>query len=250
MRMIGLIATCLLLARLPAVGQVGGPALAANAKGAPAAEKKPEARPMKIAYLDLTRVLKGYERSRELNGELNELRSRLRKERDERVARVRRYEQEIEQLVAGSPERLQLEDKRRAAIIAHREAEMKAAQDENRSVVVALTQVYNDVWQEVQAIARERDLDMVIKTQSPEGRPNLAKDLTLQISLQFVLYSKAEHDLTADIVKRLNEKRAAARKRTKAGTEPDGAKTRREKAPEKKSDKVPAKPSGKAAEER
>lgn len=214
-------------------------AAAATEKIAARAENKDRPRVMKVAYLDLTRVLKGYQKWRDFDKELREFRSNLSKKKDERIARIMRYRREIEQLVAGSPERMQLEEKHQAAARALQEFELKARQSLNSRFVRGLGRVYAEIRQEATAIARERDLDMVIKTQCPEREARAANDLTLQIAFQTVLYAKAEHDLTAEVIKRLNEKHVATRE--KARKAPSAS----DKSPKAPSKKAPPAPAGK-----
>ena len=68
-----------------------------------AGPKESGARPLKVGYIDLTRVLKEYPKQQELEGEIKKLQDNLNRDGQIRIAEVNRLRQEIEQLAKGTP---------------------------------------------------------------------------------------------------------------------------------------------------
>ena len=78
-----------------------------------------------------------------------------------------------------------------------------------------LNQLFGEVLQEVAAIAKEGDYDLIIKDQSPDPAVNNRTDAVLQLGQRVVLYAKPEYDLTSVVIRRLNDKYAAEQKKKK-----------------------------------
>ena len=76
-----------------------------------------------------------------------------------------------------------------------------------------LNVLFDDVVQEIEAQAKEDNFDLVIKEQSLERNVTSPGEAILQIGQKVVLYSKPEYDLTASVLKRLNEKYEAEQKK-------------------------------------
>jgi Skp family chaperone for outer membrane proteins len=80
-----------------------------------------------------------------------------------------------------------------------------------------LNELFDDVTGEVEAVAKERNFDLVVKDQSLEKNVTNPGEAILQIGQRVVLYSKPEYDLTALVLKRLNERyEADLKKETRA----------------------------------
>lgn len=174
-----------------------------------AAPKVIEARPLKIGYIDLTRVLKGYDRRRDTEKDLMELRGSLGGRERALVAEIGRYEGEINQLAMGTPEREDLEKKHQAKLRAFGEFRKENYAVLNQRFVSTIESLYGDVVLEVEALGREQEFDFIIKDQSAEAPAPTHDAIVLQISKRIVLYSKPEYDFTAEITERLNRKYAA-----------------------------------------
>ncbi len=166
---------------------------------------------LKIGYVDLGRTLRQYHKRQELEQNLRVLQASLSEENEAKVSEWQKYRQEIEQLVAGTPDRLELEEKHRKASIELEKLRRISVDRLNEEFVDMIEQLYGDIEREVEIIGREKDLDFVLKDQSRERRARTRDEAVLQISQRIVLYSKPEHDLTALVVQRLNMRYAAVR---------------------------------------
>jgi len=164
--------------------------------------------PMRIGYVDISRVLNSHPRREEFQKALLELRQSLEKDIQTRMEEVNRLRGEIEQLAEDSPERRDREEKLRQRL-----AEAERAGRENRDLLSAraasmLRALYDEVVADVQAVGKEGDFDLILKDQTSEGTPGLRDQAVLQISQRVVLYSKPEYDLTERVIARVKARYA------------------------------------------
>lgn len=182
-------------------------------------------RGMKIGFVDLTRALEKYERRVVLEKELQELHDTLSRQDDVSTKELRRVTDEMEQLAMGSPERVEMEGRRRK-LAADLETFRRTSMEKlNKRYVDMILQLYTRIVQETDAVARERDYDMVIKDQTMEPEVGRRGEVVLQMSQRVVLFSKPEYDLTNSVIERLNAAFQAEQKKTGGAPAP---------APEKK----------------
>ncbi|MGO8704904.1 MAG: OmpH family outer membrane protein [Candidatus Brocadiia bacterium] len=194
---------------------IGAPgARAQEAAKAPAGEAAaPAAHALKIGYVDISRVWNEYRRRGDFDNDYKELRLELTKEDRTRAEEIARFNAQIEKLSMGTPERLDLEEKVKTMSKEADEFRRKATEDLNSRFVSMLNQLFGEVLQEVAAIAKEGDYDLIIKDQSPDPAVNNRTDAVLQLGQRVVLYAKPEYDLTSVVIRRLNDKYAAEQKK-------------------------------------
>ena len=175
---------------------------------ATAAADEPGARPLKVGYIDLTRVLKEYPKREKLENELRTLQDEVRRDGETRVAEVNRLRQEIEQLAKGTPERIDLERKAQNALV-----ELQKFNQESQKLVEArmaemLRALYKDVTVEVTRIGQEGGYDFILKDQAIERAALNRRQLVFDISQRLVLYAQPQYDISDAVIKRLREKYA------------------------------------------
>ena len=198
-----ILATVLALALcVPALFAADPPETAADAQAIPQ-------RAIKIGYIDLTRVLKGYDRRRDTEKDLVALQGSLGAQERALITEVRRYEGEINQLAMGTPEREDLEKKHQVKIEELGEFRKENYALLNQRFVSTIESLYGDVVRETEALGREGEFDFIIKDQSAEAPAPTHDAIVLQISKRIVLYSRPEYDLTAKVTERLNRKYVA-----------------------------------------
>jgi Skp family chaperone for outer membrane proteins len=161
---------------------------------------------LKIGYADLTRVLDQYERRFDLEAKLKNIQATLSDQDRSRIQAISKIEQEMGQLAMGSPERLDMDQKYRESIAETEQFRRQSHEKLNQEYVTMLQCLFQDVLAEVDVLAKERDLDFVIKDQSSDEQPLTRPEVILQLSQRVVLYAKPEYDLSEEIIKRLNEK--------------------------------------------
>lgn len=161
---------------------------------------------LKIGYVDMTRVLEQYERRPVLEKQLRDLQNSLSTEDRSRVEELSKMEKEMEQLALGSPERLALNEKYRQSVATTEEFRRKGHEQMNQEYVKMLQSLFQDAVEETGRVGREKEYDFIIKDQSAAEQPRTQPEVILQLSQRVVLYSKAEYDLTDEIVRRLNAK--------------------------------------------
>ena len=168
----------------------------------PAATQAQE--PLKIGCVNLTAVLKEYDRRKEMENDLRNVTLSLRRDLESRMAKINRYRDEIEQLAEGSAERRALEDEARAALARYQQAAQENREMFDRQSALMMAGLYEDILREVEALAKEEGYDMVLKNQVSELEPMSHDQAVLQISQRVVLYSKPEHDISEALIARLN----------------------------------------------
>ena len=166
------------------------------------------ARPLKVGYVDLTRVLKAYQRRQDMEDEFRKQQASLNRDAQSRVDEVKRLRGELQQLARGTPERLELEEKAKAAYMALDRTRLEHRKTLNVRLGSMLRELHGDVVRKVEIIGREGGYDFILKNQSFEKPASGHRQTLLQISQQIVLYSKPEYDISDMVIKRLNEKYA------------------------------------------
>jgi Skp family chaperone for outer membrane proteins len=211
-----------LIAVLAAV--IGAPcARAADATKPPANDAAaPAAHASKIGYVDISRVWSEYRRRGDFDNDYKALRLDLANLDRTRTDEIARYNREIEKLAMGTPERLELEEKRKTAVSETEEFRRKGAEELNAKFISMLNLLFGEVLKEIEAVAKDGDYDLIIKDQTPDPNVSDRADAILQLGQRVVLYARPEYDLTSAVIKRLNDKYEAAKK-TKE-TAPDSRK--------------------------
>lgn len=175
---------------------------------------------LKIGYADLTRVLDEYERRFDLEAKLKNIQSTLGDQDRSRIQAIGRMEQEMDQLAMGSPERMEMDQKYRESIAEAEQFRRQSHEKLNQEYVTMLQALYKDILAEVAILAKERDLDFVIKDQSSDEQPMTRPEVILQLSQRVVLYAKPDYDLSGELIKRLNEKYVTENEKKAQDTKP------------------------------
>jgi Skp family chaperone for outer membrane proteins len=203
----------ILMALLAAIFGAPGALAADAAKPAASDAAAPAAPALKIGYVDFARVWNEYRRSGDFDNEYKALRLELGNQDRTRAEEIARYNAQIEKLAMGTPDRLELEEKVKAALKEEEEFRRKCVEDLNVRFISMLNQQVAEVLREIAAIAKEGNYDLIIKDQTPDPNVNSRGEALLQLGQRVVLYAKPEYDLTSAVIKRLNDKYAAEQKR-------------------------------------
>jgi Skp family chaperone for outer membrane proteins len=172
--------------------------------------------PLKIGYVDFSRVWNEYRRRADFDNEYKTLRQELANQDRMRAEEIARYNSQIEKLAMGTPERLDLEEKVKTAAKEEEEFRRKGVEELNAKFISMLNALVAEVLQEIAAIAREGNYDFIIKDQTPDPNVTSRTDAVLQLGERVVLYAKPEYDLTSAVIQRLNDKYAAEQKKKEA----------------------------------
>jgi len=180
-----------------------------------AATDGPEARSLKVGYIDLTRVLKEYPKRQGLEEELAKQRAALGGDVQARMAEVNRLRGEIEQLAKGTPERLGLERKGQQAFVEWQKVSRESQRKVDVRMAEMLKELYGDVTAMVVQVGREGGYDFILKDQTSERQDSNRRQLVFDISQRLVLYAKPEYDISGIVIERLRaqySKEAAEKK--------------------------------------
>jgi Skp family chaperone for outer membrane proteins len=187
---------------------------AAKTPAADAAAPAPHA--LKIGYVDFSRVWIEYRRRGDFSNDYKQLQLDVANQDRTRNEEIARYNAQIEKLAMGTPERLELEEKAKTAVKEGNEFRRKATEDLNAKFVAMLNRLFGDVLQEVDAVAKEGNYDLIIKDQTPDPKVTNRDEAILQLGQRVVLYAKPEYDLTSAVIQRLNDKYTAEQKKKEA----------------------------------
>ena len=189
-----------------------GTALMADPPAPPATAGELAARPLKIGYVDLARVMKGYERAREIEKGLSEFQSALREQQRALVSKIERYRGELDQLAMGTPEYQKTAKEHAAASKELDQFRATVLDQMNRKLLSSTESLYNEILREIERLGKERSFDFILKEQTPEIPATNYNQALFQISQRIVLYSRPEYDLTATVTQRLNAQYALQEK--------------------------------------
>ena len=168
-----------------------------------AATDGPEARSLKVGYIDLTRVLKEYPKRQGLEEKLAKQRAALGGDVQARTAEVNRLRGEIEQLAKGTPERLDLERKAQQAFVEWQKVSRESQRKVDALMGEMLKELYGEVTAMVAQVGREGGYDFILKDQTSERQDSNRRQLVFDISQRLVLYAKPEYDISGIVIERL-----------------------------------------------
>jgi Skp family chaperone for outer membrane proteins len=195
------LATCLSVLAATALAS----AAAAGAGEEPV--EKPKARALRIALVDVDRVLKEYKKG-------NDLYDKIRKEIEPLANMIKqkaKYIREQQRQLAATPDpradRIDYLKKKhkievQLAELQRDEKEYLARRTEKE--VEAMTEVWKDVVAAVAKYAKENGYDMVLKQQVRDEKTKTKTGFYRNVAARTVLYSAAHLDITEAIIKQLN----------------------------------------------
>jgi Skp family chaperone for outer membrane proteins len=171
----------------------------AQEKPAPAA-----AGPAKTAVCDLFVVLKNYDRGNDLKKELKARVDKITAEGDKRGKEITKIQDTLEELKPGSKE-YDVQLNKMTQLTIDRQAFLNY-QDElaKRETFRYTKEVYQDVLDGIEKVAKERGVQLVLFKESPNLVSRTYDELLEQISRRKVLFSDPSLDITDDVLKRIN----------------------------------------------
>ncbi len=180
----------------------------AQDKPAPPATTEPAsataAAPAKSAVCDLFIILKNYDRGNDLKKELKAKVDKITAEGDKRGKEITKIQDTLEELKPGSKE-YDAQLNKMTQLTIDRQAFLNY-QDElaKRETYRYTKEVYQDVMDAIEKVAKERGYQLVLFKESPNLVSRTYDELLEQISRRKVLYSDPSLDITDDVLKRLN----------------------------------------------
>ena len=188
------------LALNPTLAQEKPAAPAATEPAAPAAA----ATPTKTAVCDLFIILKNYDRGNDLKKELKARVDKITAEGDKRGQEITKIQNTLEELKPGSKE-YDAQLNKMTQLTIDRQAYLNY-QDElaKRETYRYTKEVYQDVMEAIEKVAKERGFQLVLFKESPNLVSRTYDELLEQISRRKVLYSDPSLDITDDVLKRIN----------------------------------------------
>lgn len=171
-------------------------ALAGNAQNA-------EARPLKIAFVEMDSVLNNYEQYKEMNAQLEKRSIAGRNQLQSKVNAIQKASQEFQQKLqsGGFVNQTAAEMEQNRIVKMQQDAQLL---DQNLSEQYIKEQeslnekLYNTIQQEVEKMNKEWGYDLIL----------------CNVKMSGLLYGKPEMDITKEVTKRLNDAYAASQKNT------------------------------------
>ena len=175
--------------------------------------------PPKVAVVNIPAISERYLRTRDLEAQFEERRTRLTQQRDAMQERIQRTGRSLqEELKPGTSE---FEQRRKQ--LAMLEAELQwfietEGQKIEQGLAGSLRSIYRDIQTAVRVVAEEKGVDLVLAAdQIPNDPPQSTTQVRQQIVLQKVVYWSPRMDLTDDVVARLNADYTARRPDSPSG---------------------------------
>lgn len=171
------------------------------------AQEKPgavAAAPAKTAVCDLFIILKNYDRGNDLKKELKTRIDKITAEGDKRGKEITKIQDTLEELKPGSKE-YDAQLNKMTQLTIDRQAFLNY-QDElaKRETFRYTKEVYQDVLDAVDKVAKERGYQLVLFKESANLTSRTYDELLEQIARRKVLYSDSSLEITDDVLKRLN----------------------------------------------
>jgi Skp family chaperone for outer membrane proteins len=170
------------------------------------AQEKPgaAAAPARTAVCDLFIILKNYDRGNDLKKELKTRIDKITAEGDKRGKEITKIQDTLEELKPGSKE-YDAQLNKMTQLTIDRQAFLNY-QDElaKRETFRYTKEVYQDVLDAVDKVAKERGYQLVLFKESANLTSRTYDELLEQIARRKVLYSDSSLEITDDVLKRLN----------------------------------------------
>ena len=172
----------------------------------------PAAGPTRVAVCEVAEVFNNYKRAKDETVKLEANRRTLNAEKDKRTKAIEQLKDELDALNEGSPKYDQVFKQLQKKTIELRAwlqfQDTLAASDHHR-----LTRAMHDqIMAMIARIAKEQRIDLVIYREGASPKTTTTAELLRIIRNRKVLYSADRIDLTAQVLRRLNEGYARDRK--------------------------------------
>lgn len=162
-----------------------------------------EARPLKIAFVEMDSVLNNYEQYKEMNAQLEKRSIAGRNQLQSKVNAIQKASQEFQQKLqsGGFVNQTAAEMEQNRIVKMQQDAQLL---DQNLSEQYIKEQeslnekLYNTIQQEVEKMNKEWGYDLIL----------------CNVKMSGLLYGKPEMDITKEVTKRLNDAYAASQKNT------------------------------------
>jgi Skp family chaperone for outer membrane proteins len=186
-------------------GAILAAALCAGLPAAAQTKRVPGVRAsMRIAVVDLKKVIDSYKKSKEIDGKMQQLKATLRQSLVDKEKKIAKMAQALKFLKRPSAEWGALTDniqREKAELAALRSQAEVMGRELFRSYVV---QVFEDVQRHIQATAKRDGFDLVLKQEEPGIAGGTDRELSLKLNMKSVLYASERLDITERIIRSLN----------------------------------------------
>jgi Skp family chaperone for outer membrane proteins len=172
----------------------------------------PPEKSLKIGVADITRISRAYAKGAEFQKTIDQLSRDLRAQEEVLSARIDQLDRDISALSMGNPQRTKLLSDYREKVEARANLRDTARRKMDDVIVESTRTIYDDISKEVEAYARAKGFDLILKQQSFDTQQPSAPDQSIRIGQRDVLYCKPEMDITNDIIEGLNKAYEAAKK--------------------------------------
>ncbi|HUT59679.1 MAG TPA: OmpH family outer membrane protein [Phycisphaerae bacterium] len=171
-----------------------------------------QAKPSRVAVLDVKEVLENYERAKDLMNDLQKRGMQLEEEDKQRKAAIDRIEAEMQQLKPGGPEYKKRAMEQQKLVI-----ERDVWKKFQTSVLLGehhgLTRIlYEDIRKMAALVAEQQGIDIVLYTEHKMPETKSSPELGKVLEDRKVLYAAPSVDLTETVLKRLNQAHRTAGK--------------------------------------
>ncbi len=161
--------------------------------------------PTRVAVCDLGKVFSDYQRTKDLNAKMKERGQALEAENRKRIKKLEELKTEMDGYKVGSKKHDDVLGKFQRGVI-EREVWLKIEQNSVLADHRRLTEeMFEQIKDTIAAVARERNIDLVLQLEPKEMDPQNLQELVAQIDRRKVLYYRSDIEITKTVLQRINE---------------------------------------------
>ncbi|MFP4027212.1 MAG: OmpH family outer membrane protein [Candidatus Brocadiia bacterium] len=169
-----------------------------NAAGSDGTQK------LKIAVVDLDRILKESERWKDFLNEHEQMEQKAKRTLKKYQTQIRILRSDYENLPQGTERAAKKRSKIRTAVEEYQKVKSKFETEMQNHRLESLSDMFNTINEIITLHAREHDLDLVLKKQDLSVSASQPKELGVIVATADVLFAENKFDITHDILKELN----------------------------------------------
>ena len=168
--------------------------------------KDPAEKILKIAVVDVSKVIDAYGKKADFNKELETFQTAKKDEVEKKRQEIKTLSEKIDLLLAGSPERKKEEENLARMKIELDVMTETAMKDLSERYAKLLGVLYKDIIDECEACAKDEGFDLILKKQEVNFEGLLPDEVKLHINMQNIIFNTPEIDITSAIIERMKKK--------------------------------------------
>ncbi|MBS3763589.1 MAG: OmpH family outer membrane protein [Planctomycetes bacterium] len=159
---------------------------------------------LKIAVVDLDRILKESERWKDFLNEHEQMEQKAKRTLKKYQTQIRILRSDYANLPQGTERAAKKRSKIRTTVEEYQKVKNKFETEMQNHRLESLSDMFNTINEIITLHAREHDLDLVLKKQDLSVSASQPKELGVIVATADVLFAENKFDITQDVLKELN----------------------------------------------